>query len=153
MTKPNCDRCRDTGWYRAYDYDREQHRSAYCDNLPTCKAARFGIVLEPDETDKACRYCGKTESSLSLDLYEALIGVQHGYKPNRCQSGPRTGKHHVFVPVVGGYIASHPDMPGCHGQGDTEAEAVEDMRCAMERWKWTKGWQDMNKEADDGEGK
>ena len=34
----------------------------------------------------------------------------------------------------GGYLASVPDLPGCMGDGETEAAAIEDARAAIASW-------------------
>jgi len=34
----------------------------------------------------------------------------------------------------GGYLASVPDLPGCRGDGETEAAAIEDARAAIAFW-------------------
>ncbi len=34
----------------------------------------------------------------------------------------------------GGYLASVPDLPGCMGDGETEAAAIEDARSAIASW-------------------
>ena len=34
----------------------------------------------------------------------------------------------------GGYLASVPDLPGCMGDGETEAAAIEDVRSAIASW-------------------
>lgn len=35
-------------------------------------------------------------------------------------------------PEDGGYVASIPSLPGVYGQGETEEEALEDVRAALE---------------------
>lgn len=42
----------------------------------------------------------------------------------------------------GGWIATFPALPGCTGDGDTEMEAIEDVRMAALEWAhaaWTDG--------------
>ncbi len=34
----------------------------------------------------------------------------------------------------GGYLASVPDLPGCRGDGETEAAAIEDAQSAIASW-------------------
>ena len=34
----------------------------------------------------------------------------------------------------GGWFATVPDLPGCMGDGETEAEAIKDVRAAMLEW-------------------
>ena len=35
----------------------------------------------------------------------------------------------------GGWLASVPALPGCHGDGETRGEALEDALAAIEEWK------------------
>ena len=39
----------------------------------------------------------------------------------------------------GGYLASVPDLPGCRGDGETEAAAIEDAQSAIASWIETAG--------------
>ena len=36
--------------------------------------------------------------------------------------------------VDGGYVASAPELPGCHAQGETVDEAIENIRTAIIEW-------------------
>ncbi len=42
----------------------------------------------------------------------------------------------VFTPSDDGYSVSVPDLPGCHTQGDTLAEAIEMAEDAISMWLW-----------------
>lgn len=40
----------------------------------------------------------------------------------------------LLADAAGGYVASHPDLPGCVAQGDTADEAVADLHAARRLW-------------------
>lgn len=37
-------------------------------------------------------------------------------------------------PIDGGFVASVPSMPGCHAQGETLGEVLDNIRTAIEEW-------------------